>query len=113
MDSNQALGISFHSIGTCRPTAVQDLKPGTQLTVKFESGHVTGSMTKATPKWANVSFNDGIYSVDSHTSYIMHMPCQALMDYSQPSHFQLVFTPSSDHPRMPNTTAQRTRVRGQ
>ena len=47
-------------------------------------------MTGATSKWANLSFNDGIYSVDSHTSYTMHMPCQAFMDYSHPSHFQIV-----------------------
>ena len=90
MDSIHALGISFHSIGPWRPAAIQDLKPGTQITVKFKSGHATGSATEATSKWANVSFHDGIYSVDSHTSYAMHMPCQALMDYSRPSHFQLV-----------------------
>ena len=90
MDSIHALGISFNSIGPWRPTAFQDLKPGTQLTVKFRSGHATGSVTESTSKWANVSFHDGIYSVDSHTSYTMHMPCQAFMDYSRPSHFQLV-----------------------
>ena len=90
MDSIHALGISFHSIGPWRPTAIQDLKPGTQLTVKFKSGQATGSVTEATSKWADVSFNDGIYSVDSQTSYTMHMPCQAFMDYSHPSHFQLV-----------------------
>ena len=38
----------------------------------------------------NVSFHDGVYSVDTHTSYTMHMPCHAVMDYSHPSHFQLV-----------------------
>ena len=90
MDSIHALGISFHSICPWRPTAIQDLKPGTKLPVKFKSGHATGSVTEATSKWANVSFHDGIYSVDSHTSYTMHMPCQAFMDYSHPSHFQLV-----------------------
>ena len=90
MDSSHAFGISFHSIGPWRPTAIQDLKPDTQLTVKFKSGHATGSVTKATSKWANVSFHDGIYSVDSHTSYTMHMPCQAFMDCSNPSHFQVV-----------------------
>ena len=90
MDSIHPLGISFHSIGPWRPTAIQDLKPGTQLTVEFKSGQATGSVTEATSKWANVSFHDGIYSVDFHTSYTMHMPCQAFMDYSRPSHFQLV-----------------------
>ena len=84
-----ALGISIHSIGPWRPTVFQDLKPGTQLTVKFKSGHAMGSVTEATSKWANVSFHDGIYSVDYHTSYTMHIPCQAFMDYSRPSHFQL------------------------
>ena len=38
MHSIHALGISFHSIGPWRPTAIQDLKSGTQLTVKFKSG---------------------------------------------------------------------------
>ena len=90
MDSIHALGISFHSIGLWRPTAIQDRKPGTQLTVKLKSRHATGSVTEVTFKWAKVSFHDGIYSVDSHTSYTMHMPCQAFMDYSCPSHFQLV-----------------------
>ena len=90
MDSIDALGISFHNIGPWRPTAIQDLNPGTQLTVEFKSGRATGSVTEATSKWANVSFHDGIYSVDSHTSYTMHMPCQAFMDYPHPSHFQLV-----------------------
>ena len=90
MDSIHALGISFRRIGPWRPIAIQHQKPGTQLTVKFESGHATGSVTEATSKWANVSFTDKIYSVDSHTSYTMHLPCQAFMDYSQPSHFQLV-----------------------
>ena len=47
-------------------------------------------MTEVTSKWANVSFHNGIYSVNSHTSYTMHVPCQAFMDYSHPSHFQLV-----------------------
>ena len=28
--------------------------------------------------------------MDSHTSYTMHMPCHSFMDYSHPSHFQLV-----------------------
>ena len=97
MDSIHALGISFHSIGPWRPTAIQDLKPGTQLTIKFKSGHASGSVTEATSKWANVSFNDGIYSVDSHTSYTMHMPRQAFMNYSHPSHFQLV--PEFLHPQ--------------
>ena len=90
MDSSHALGIFFHSIGPWRPTVIQDPKPGTQLTVKFKSGHATGSVTEATSEWANVSFHDGIYSVDSHTSYAMHMPRQAFVDYSHPSHFQLV-----------------------
>ena len=90
MDSLQALGISFLGIGPWRPTAIQDLKPGTELTVKFKSGHATGSVTEATAELAHGSFNDGIYSVDSKTSYTMHMPCQAFMGYSRPSHFQLV-----------------------
>ena len=90
MDSIHALGISFHSIDPWRLTAIQDLKPGTQLTVKFKSRHATGSVTQATSKWANGSFHDGIYPVDSHTSYTMHMPCHAFMDYSCPAHFQLV-----------------------
>ena len=90
MDSIHALGISFHSIGPWRPTAIRDLTPGTQLTVRFKSGQATGTVTEATSKWANVSFHDGVYSVDTHTSYTMHMPCHAVMDYSRPSHFQLV-----------------------
>ena len=90
MDSIHALGISFHSIGPWRPTAIQDLKPGTQLTVKLKSRHATGSVTEATSRGANVLFNDRIYSVDSLTSYTMHMPCHAFMDYSHPSHFQLI-----------------------
>ena len=90
MDSIHAFGISFHSICPWRPTAIQDLKPVTQLPVKLKSGHATFSVTKATSKWANVSFHDGIYSVDSHTSYTMQMPCKAFMEYSHPSHFQLV-----------------------
>ena len=90
MDSIDALGISFHSIGPWRPTAIRDLTPGTQLTVRFKSGQATGRVTEATSKWANVSFHDGVYSVDTHTSYTMHMPCHAVMDYSRPSHFQLV-----------------------
>ena len=49
-----------------------------------------GSVTEATSKWANVLFHDGIYSVDSHTSYTMQMPCHAFMHYSGPSHSQLV-----------------------
>ena len=116
MDSIHALGISFHSIGPCRLTDIQDLKPGTQLTVRFKSGHATGSVTEATSKWANVSFHDGIHSVESHTSYTMHMPCQAFMDYSHPSHFQLVpgfLRPQATIPEPPGTTVQRTRVRGQ
>ena len=47
-------------------------------------------MTDRTSKWANVSFHDGVYSVDTRTSDTMHMPCHAVMDYSPPSHFQLV-----------------------
>ena len=90
MDSIHALGISFHSIGQWRPTAIRDLTPGTQLTVRFKSGQATGRVTEASSKWANVSFHDGVYSVDTHTSYTMHMPCHAVMDYSHPSHFQLV-----------------------
>ena len=90
MDSIHALGISFHSIGPWRPTAIRDLTPGTQLTVRFKSGQATGRVTEATSKWANVLFHDGVYSVDTHTSYTMHMPCHAVMDYSRPSHFQLV-----------------------
>ena len=90
MDSIHALGISFHSIGPWRPTAIRDLTPGTQLTVRFKSGQATRRVTEATSKWANVSFHDGVYSVDTHTSYTMHMPCHAVMDYSRPSHFQLV-----------------------
>ena len=90
MDSIHALGISFHSIGPWRPPAIRDLTPGTQLTVRFKSGQATGRVTEATSKWANVSFHDGVYSVDTHTSYTMHMPCHAVMDYSHPSHFQLV-----------------------
>ena len=90
MDSMHALGISFHSIGPWRPTAIRDLTPGTQLTVRFKSGQATGRVTEATSKWANVSFYDGVYSVDTHTSYTMHMPCHAVMDYSRPSHFHIV-----------------------
>ena len=90
MESIHALGISFHSIGAWRPTAIRDLTPGTQLTVRFKSGQATGRVTEATSKWANVSFHDGVYSVETHTSYTMHMPCHAVMDYSRPSHFQLV-----------------------
>ena len=108
MDSIHALGISFHNIGPWRPTAIWDLKPGTQLTVEFKSGHARGSVNEATSKWANISFHDEIYSVDCHTSYTMHMPCQAFMDHPRPSHFQLV--PEFLHPQ---ATAQRTRVRGQ
>ena len=47
-------------------------------------------MTEATSKWANVSFHDAVSSVDTHTTYTMHMPCHAVMDYSRPSHLQLV-----------------------
>ena len=90
MDSIHALGISFHSIGPRRPTAVPDLTPCTQLTVRFKSGQATGRVTEASSKWANVSFHDGVYPVDTHTSYTLHMPCHAVMDYSRPSHFQLV-----------------------
>ena len=90
MDSINALGISFHSIGLWRPTAIRDLTPGTKLTVRFKSGQATGGVTEATSKWANVAFDDGVYSVDTHTSYTMHMPCHPVMDYSRPSHFQLV-----------------------
>ena len=90
MDSIHALGISFHSIGPWRPTAIRDLTPGTQLTVRFKSGQATGRVTEATSKWANVSFHDRVYSVDNHTSYTMHMPCHAVVNYSRPSHFQLV-----------------------
>ena len=90
MNSIHALGISFHSIGPWRPTASRDLTPGTQLTVRFKSGQATGRVTEATSKWANVSFHDGVYLVDTHTSYTMHIPCHAVMDYSRPSHFQLV-----------------------
>ena len=90
MDSIHALGISFHTIGPWRPTAIRDLTPGIQLTVRFKSGQATGRVTEATSKWANVSFHDGVYSVDTHTSYTMHMPCHAVMDYSRPSPFQLV-----------------------
>ena len=67
-----------------------DLTPGTQLTVRFKSGQATGRVTEATSQWANVLFHDGVYSVDTHTSYTMQMPCHAVMDYSRPSHFQLV-----------------------
>ena len=90
MDSIHALGLSFHSIGPWRPTAIRDLTPGTQLTVRFKSGQARGKVTEATSKWPNVSFHDGVYSVDTHTSYTMHMPCHTVMDYSRPSHFQLV-----------------------
>ena len=90
MDSIHALGISFHSIGPWRPTAIRDLTPGTQLTVRFKSGQATGRVTEATSKRPNVSFHDGVYSVDTHTSYTMHIPCHAVMNYSRPSHFQLV-----------------------
>ena len=114
MDSVHALGISFHSIDPWRPTAIQDPKPGTQLTVKFKSGHATGSVTEATSKWANVSFHDGIYSVDSHTSYTMQMPCQAFIDYSCPFHFQLVpefLRPQATIPEPP-TPPHKARVLG-
>ena len=47
-------------------------------------------MTEATSKWANVSFHDRVYSVDTHTSYTMPMPCHAVINYSRPSHLQLV-----------------------
>ena len=90
MDSIHALGISSHSIGPWRPTAIQDLTPGSQLTVRFKSRQATGRVTEATSKWANVLFHDGVYSVDTHTSYTMHMPSNAVMDYSHPSHSQLV-----------------------
>ena len=90
MDSIHALGISFHSIGPWRPTAIQDLTPGNQLTVRFKSGQATGRVTEATSKWANVSFVDGVYSVDTHTSHTMHMPCHVVRNYSRPSHFLLV-----------------------
>ena len=90
MDSIHALGISFGGIGPWRPTAIRDLTPGTQLTVRFKSGQATGRVTEATSKWGNVSFHDGVYSVDTHTSYTMHMPCHAVMNYSRPSHLQLV-----------------------
>ena len=86
-NSIYALGISFHSIGPWRPTPIRDLTPGTKLTVRFKSGEATGRVTDATSKWANVSFHDGVYSVDTHTSYTMHMPYHAVMDYSRPSHF--------------------------
>ena len=86
MDSILALGISFHSIGPWR----WDLTPGTQLTVRFKSGQATGRVTEATSKWANVSFHDGVYLVDTHTSYTMRMPCHAVSDSSRPYHFQLV-----------------------
>ena len=97
MDSIHALGISFHSIGPWRPNAFRDLTPGTQLTVKVKSGQATGRVTQATSKWANVPFHDGVYSVDTHMSYTMHMPCHAVMDYSRPSHFQLVPEPLRPH----------------
>ena len=42
--------ISFHSIGPWRPTAIRDLTPGTQLTVRFKSGQATGRVTEATSK---------------------------------------------------------------
>ena len=90
MDSIDDLGITFHSIGPWRPTAIRDLMPGTQLTVRFKSGQATGRVTEATSKWAKVSFHDRVYSVDTHTSYTMHMPCHAVMDYCSPFHFQLV-----------------------
>ena len=60
MASIHALGISFHSIGPWRPTAIWDLTPGTQLTVRFKSGQATERVTEATSKWANVSFHDGV-----------------------------------------------------
>ena len=69
MDSIHALGISLHSIGPWRPTAIRDLTPGIQLTVRFKSGQATGRVTEATSKWANVSFHNRVYSVDTHTSY--------------------------------------------
>ena len=116
MDSIGTPGISFHSIGPWRPTAIRDLTPGTQLTVRFKSGQATGRVTDAASKVSNVSFHDGVYSVDTNTSYTMHMPCHAVMDYSSPSHFQLVpdfLRPHKDHPRTPSATPQRARTRGQ
>ena len=83
MDSIHALGISFHSIRPWTHTAIQDLKPGTQLTVKFKSGHATGSVTEATSKWTNVSFHDRSYSVDSHTS--KPCTCQAKPSWITPA----------------------------
>ena len=106
MDSIHALGISFHSIGPWRPTAIQDLTPGTQLTVRFKSGQATGRVTEATSKWAIVTFHDGVYSVDTHTSYTMHMPCQGVMDYSRPSHFQLVPEFLRPHKTIPELPAR-------
>ena len=41
-------------------------------------------MTETTSKWASVSFHDGVYLEDNHTSYTMHMPCHAVMNYSAP-----------------------------
>ena len=90
MDSIHALGILLESIGPWRPTAIRDPTPGTKLTVRFKSGQATGRVTEATSKSANVSFHDGVYLLDTHTSYCMHMPCDAVTDYSRPSHFQLV-----------------------
>ena len=116
MDSIHALGISFHSIGPWRPTAIRDLTPGTQLTVRFKSGQATGRVTEATSKWANFSFHDRVYSVDTRTSYTMHIPCHAVMDYSRPSHFQLVpefLRPQETIPEPPARTAQRTRTGNQ
>ena len=51
--SIHALGISFHSIGPWRPTAIRDLTPDTQLAVRFKSGQATGGVTEATSKWAS------------------------------------------------------------
>ena len=53
MDSIHAPGISFHSIGPWRPTAIRDLTPDTQLTVRFKSGQATGRVTEATSKRAS------------------------------------------------------------
>ena len=116
MESIHALGISLHGTGPWTPTAIRDLTPGTQLTVRFKSGQATGRVTEATSKWANVSFHDGVYSVDTHTSYTMHMPCHAVMDYSRPSHFQLVpefLRPQETIPDTPSATTQRTRTGNQ
>ena len=64
-------------------------------------------MTDPTPKWANVSFNQGIYSVDSGTSFTMHMPCKAFMDYFHRPHFQFVLEflcPGATIPEPPTPT---------